>query len=365
MPGKPNRSTSSSSDDEPLSRTGRPSGGSGSGRIGLVLGGGGILGGAWLVGALAAFCEASEWDPRTATHIVGTSAGSVVAALVAAGIPVDWMVHHQRGGSVDGLLDDDGQPFVGAEDQPFGDADESSRELFAWSGQVPRPVLGSPGLLLRSALRPWKFPPTTALSGWLGRGFLSNSEVGRMISVAVPEGWPDHPNLWIVTVDYSTGRRVVFGAPDAPSTDLWRAVRASCAIPGLYRPFEIDGRTYIDGGAWSPSNADLLARTDVDSVIVLNPMSSLYPGLPTSFLERFDRTIRRRTGRRLGREARRLREASKQVLLIQPRKPDLDVMGVNLMDPTRRVEVLETALRTTAARLHEPDARAMLARLAR
>lgn len=324
-------------------------------RVGLVLGGGGILGAAWLTGALHALAERSGWDPQSATHIVGTSAGSVIGSLVGSGIPTWFLVHHQSGGDVSGMTDREGAPV--------DDADESSRRLFAWSGQVPRPVLGSPGLALRTALRPWRFPATAALSAWLGRGFLSTEQIGRMIRAVVGDGWSDHPNLWVVAVDYATGRRAVFGREDSPRVELWRAVEASCAIPGLYRPVRIDGRPYIDGGAWSPSNADLLARTDVEIVIVMNPMSSLDPGLPSGLVERFERRFRRATGRRLGREAARLRDAGKDVLLIQPRDLDLDIMGVNLMDPTRRNDVLEMALRTVSLRLDDDDARWILKRL--
>lgn len=324
-------------------------------RVGLVLGGGGILGGAWLTGALHALAERAGWDARNASYIIGTSAGSVVGSLVASGIPTWFLVHHQSGGDVEGMTDLQGEPV--------DDADAASRGLFAWSGQVPRPVLGSPGLALRTALRPWRYPPTAALSAWLGRGFLSTDQIGRMIRAVVGDGWTDHPNLWVVAVDYASGRRMVFGTQEAPEVELWRAVEASCAIPGLYRPVQVGGRLYVDGGAWSPSNADLLARTDVDIVIVLNPMSSLDPGLPSGLAERLERRFRRATGRRLGREAARLREAGKDVLLIQPRELDLSVMGVNLMDPSRRADVLEMALRTVDVRLDEDDARRVLARL--
>jgi NTE family protein len=85
-------------------------------------------------------------------------------------------------------------------------------------------------------------------------------------------------------------------------------------------------------------------------------MSSLSPGLPTTILERIERRVRASSGRRLGHEARRLRDRGVRVLLIQPEEADLDAMGINLMDPTRRADVLETAQRTVAARLREPDA---------
>lgn len=326
-------------------------------RVGLVLGGGGILGGAWLVGALHALVEATGWDPTTSTHIVGTSAGSVVASLVAEGLPTWFMVHHQTGGDVGGVTDRYGEPLR--------HADEGSRRLRTWTGQIPRPVLGSPGLALRTVLQPWRFPPTTALTGWVGRGFLSTDEVGRMVRSVVLEGWSSHPNLWIVALDYASGRRVVFGHEGAPTAHLWEAVEASCAIPGLYRPVRIDGRLYVDGGVWSPSNLDLLSAEQLDIVIALNPMSSLQPGLPTTIAERVERRIRRASGRRLGREARRLRAQGADLLLIQPEEEDLNAMGINLMDPSRRSDVLQTAIRTVEARLGEPDAQEVLSDLAR
>jgi NTE family protein len=324
-------------------------------KIGLVLGGGGILGGAWLVGALFALTEACGWDPSRADYIVGTSAGSVVGTLVAAGVPPWFLVHHQRGGDVTGMLDAHGEPIT--------PADESSRRLFEWTGKMPRPLLGSPRMALRTIATPWRYPTTAVLSGWLGRGFLSNHEVGNMIRSFSANGWSPHKNLWIVAVDYDSGKRVVFGEDGSPPALLADAVQASCAIPGLYRPVRIGDKSYIDGGAWSPSNADLLVRTDVDTVVVMNPMSSLEPGLPSGLLQRFERRIRRATGRRLGHEARMLREAGKNVLLIQPRDTDLAAMGVNMMDPSRRVEVLETALGTVTARLKEEDAGLVLSEL--
>ena len=326
-------------------------------KVGLVLGGGGILGGAWLVGALHALVEATGWDPTTASHIVGTSAGSVVSSLVAEGLPTWFMVHHQTGGDVDGITDRFGEPLR--------HADEGSRRLRTWTGQIPRPVLGSPGLALRTSLQPWRYPPATALTGWVGRGFLSTDEIGRMIRSVVLEGWSSHPSLWIVALDYASGRRVVFGRDGAPEAHLWEAVEASCAIPGVYRPVRIGGKLYVDGGVWSPSNLDLLAPVELDIVVALNPMSSIQPGLPTTIVERVERRVRAASGRRLGREARRLRDRGVQLLLVQPEAEDLTAMGINLMDPSRRSDVLQTAIRTVEERLGAPDAKEVLSDLAR
>ena len=79
-------------------------------RVGLVLGAGGVLGGAWLTGGLNALAQETEWDPASAEYIVGTSAGSMIGALVAAGGPPWFMVAHSRGESFEGLLGPDGRP---------------------------------------------------------------------------------------------------------------------------------------------------------------------------------------------------------------------------------------------------------------
>ena len=60
-------------------------------RSGLVLGAGGVLGGAWMAGALHALAERTRWYPRHADYIVGTSAGAVLAALGGAGVP-PWLL---------------------------------------------------------------------------------------------------------------------------------------------------------------------------------------------------------------------------------------------------------------------------------
>ena len=61
--------------------------GDGAPRIGLVLGAGGVAGGAFHAGVLAALEEATGWDPRTAAVVVGTSAGSITGATLRAGLP--------------------------------------------------------------------------------------------------------------------------------------------------------------------------------------------------------------------------------------------------------------------------------------
>jgi len=146
----------------------------------------------------------------------------------------------------------------------------------------------------------------------------------------------------------------------APLAD---AVAASCAIPGFFRSVEVDGVRYVDGGVHSASNADILEDEHLDLVIVLNPMSSLHAGAPRTLGERFTYAVREASGRRLGSEARKLRESGTEVVLIQPTVHDLDAMGTNLMSRSRRKEVIRSAVRSVSEHLDSSPAGERLADL--
>src|SRR3954469_10379505 len=70
-------------------------------RVGLVLGAGGVVGASWLIGALEALQDETGWEPVEAEAIVGTSAGAVVGALTATGMPPAYMSAYVAGHEVD------------------------------------------------------------------------------------------------------------------------------------------------------------------------------------------------------------------------------------------------------------------------
>src|ERR671917_306433 len=79
-------------------------------KVGLVLGAGGVKGGAWLTGGLEAIARETGWDPASAEFVVGTSAGSMMGGLLASGVPPWFMVAHSAGEVFDGLVDIEGRP---------------------------------------------------------------------------------------------------------------------------------------------------------------------------------------------------------------------------------------------------------------
>src|SRR5215216_3033232 len=106
-------------------------------RIGLVLGAGGVMGGAWLTGGLHALADETGWDPASADYIVGTSAGSMMGSLLAGGVPPWFMVAHSAGEVFEGLND--------AEGHPAAEANRSAGAVFK-IGPGVRPPIG-PGSL--------------------------------------------------------------------------------------------------------------------------------------------------------------------------------------------------------------------------
>lgn len=321
-------------------------------RVGLVLGGGGVLGGAWLTGALHALARDTGWDPGTATYVVGTSAGSVIGALVAARIPPWFMVAHSAGETFEGLAGPDGRPVA--------EADRSGGGSFGLHRGLPLPVPGSLRLGVSALRNPLRHTPLQLVAGWLPTGIFSTDSIKDTISRAVPGRWVDHPNYWAVACDYASGKRIVFGRFGAPPAELPDAVAASCAIPGFFRPVRIGGRRYVDGGVCSASNLDVLAGLGLDLVICLNPLSSLDESAPAGPIAR---AARRANGSRLGHEAKKVRRFGTEVALIQPGAEDHDAMGTNLMSPARRQQVVETAERTTSAALRDSRLRELLAGL--
>jgi NTE family protein len=310
-------------------------------RRGLVLGGGGVLGAAWMVGALKALQEVLGVDARDFDGFVGTSAGSVLASLLGAGVSVEDLLAHELEGELDvGPLS--------------GFAWDYEKDTGGDRPGFPRPGLGSRELLRRNARNLRHLPPTAVLSAILPEGRGSIDAVGGMVRHVVPSGWADREGVCVVALDYDSGERVAFGRPDAPGVDLADAVMASCAIPGWYQPVRIGEHRYIDGGAWSSTNLDLMVGQGLDEVYVLAPQVSFVRDAPKHWRTRVERQWRNRVTLRVLRELHRVHDDGAEVTVLGPGEEDLEAFGSNLMDVTRRPLVIATSLRTSAVSLQDP-----------
>jgi NTE family protein len=309
----------------------------------LVLGAGGVLGAAWMTGALPGVQERLPCLVNDVDVIIGTSAGSVLAAALRCGASIDEMIAFQRGEAAG----------------PLAASGITGLTSGAWP-PLPRLRVGSARLALSMLVAPGRVHPWVGASGLLPHGRGTHLALRDMVHTlhsyayretapgALPH-WVDGGQTWIVAVDYDSGQRVIFGSPGAPPARLAEAVVASCSIPGWYEPAVIGGRRYIDGGVHSATSLDALAQAGIDDVYVLAPMASIVTDRPRRPVERLERRLRGWITLTLLREVRALRRLGARVTVITPGPEDLAVMGVNLMDPRRRKLVLETSLRTSRA----------------
>ena len=310
-------------------------------RRGLVLGGGGVLGVAWMVGALQALQDETGLDVRDFDALVGTSAGSILAALLGAGASPADLVTHQRGGQIES------GPLAGFYFD-YENASRGDRMVHL------RPGIGSRELLLHNARNLYRMPATAVLSAFLPEGWGNLGAVGTLITHVAPDGWVTRDGVSVVALDYDTGSRVAFGRPGAPPAILADAVLASCAIPGWYHPVRIGEHRYIDGGAWSSTNLDLLAGAGLDEVFVLAPQASFDAGRPLLLTTRLERHWRTQVTTRLVREVSKVHATGTEVTVLAPGQEDLHAIGANPMNVSRRLSVMETSLRTSPQALRDP-----------
>ncbi len=317
-------------------------------RVGLVLGAGGVVGQAYQAGALAALEHDLGWDARTADVLVGSSAGSITATLLRLGVPASDLAAW----AVEAPLSGEGRPVL---EEVRGEPTEIPpmhlRDL------MRRWHWPSPALVARTLRRPWALRPAVLALTLMPTGKVNIEGQAEALAQAT-EGRPWPEGLLICTVRRSDGARVVFGRPGSPPATLAKAVTASCAIPGYFRPVSIGGVGQLGGGAHSSTNADVLRDQPLDLVIVVGSMSAAggWSAMPHALL-------RPGVHRRLGRELSHLRRAGTTVVRIEPSPRALGAMGVNAMAAVRTDAVVREAFLDTGRRTAQPAIAARLAPL--
>jgi NTE family protein len=207
----------------------------------LVLGGGGVAGIAWQTGVLCGIADESPSAARLLLNsdvLVGTSAGSAVAAQISSGVTLQALFAQQVGAtsaeidpgvSVDALTD----LFLTAISEPYSTTAQKLQRI------------GAVALATETVAEPVR---------------------REVIAHRLPShDWPARV-LRIAAIDIATGERVVFDRDSG--VDLVDAVAASCAVPGVWPTVTIGDRRYMDGGIGSPVNLDVAGDCDVAVVLV-------------------------------------------------------------------------------------------------
>jgi NTE family protein len=319
-------------------------------KLGLVLGGGGLVGMGYHAGVIKAL---DEWgiDVSRSDVIVGTSAGSIIGSYLAAGwAPTDFYDYaHGK------------HPKAARE---AADQEEEVRRIFQplWSNPAERARRTVGSLFTLAASRGyWRRvtngrEPADALKQRFPSGLYSTTDTRVRLNDDLPQEWP-HDNLYICAVDLYTGKRVPFGHPDAPEAPLPDAVLASTAIPGVFPPVKIGDRRYVDGGAYSATSLDLAVEAGCEAILCIAPLGYKSDGIVTARDPKiwFPMLARTLFARALRREVVDARSKGIDVFVLRPGLTELRSHGTNAMRNFDR-EAFTTETREATLKLLEENA---------
>jgi len=239
----------------------------------LVLGGGGITGGMYELGALSAMDDFIVSGRKSGEFdlYVGISAGSILAAFLANGITVKEMCSSVLGEADGGFLlrrEDIYEMRLG--------------NLLRFLGRSVR-NLGSVIRHIRKSGEPVTFLNLLAvLQQFLPAGFFSNANLERYVARALSgEGRSNdfravRKPLAIVATEVDTAERWIFGEGGRKDIPISKAIQASTAIPVFFEPVRIEDRHFVDGAAERVGHLDIPAAMGADLIVMINPIVPIY-----------------------------------------------------------------------------------------
>jgi predicted acylesterase/phospholipase RssA len=331
----------------------------------LVLGGGGMTGGVYEIGALRALdLLAVNSTVNDFDIYVGTSAGSFVAGMLANGVTPDEMMQviNDR---VPSDLDDLDLSNV-LKPNYLGFAEKAA--------SLPLRTLQ----LLRTLARMGDFSAIdlgVGLAEVLPSGVYSGHGISDYIDGVLSESGRSNDfrlldrELYITATDLDTCERIVFGEEGWADVPISKAVQCSTAIPVLYKPVDLKGRHLLDGGIRSTTNVDIAVEKGAKFIVVVNPL--------VPFVNDFESTIPTVLGSRVRRVSdmglpaiasqtfrliahARLHEAVKHweekypgvdIVLIEPEPNDELMFGTPVMDYSRRLQIGKHGFESVTATL--------------
>jgi predicted acylesterase/phospholipase RssA len=337
-----------------------------SSRTALVLGGGGLTGGVYEIGALRALDLLAV--NRTVNQFdvyVGTSAGSFVAGLAANGVTPEEMMRVANQQVPTSIRDIDMSTVM----RP------NYLEFVKSSLLLPLRAVGLARTLLGQVGQSSMMDVVLGLAEGLPSGLYDGNGIERYMREALAD--PDRTNdfrmldneLYLTATDLDTCERIVFGTEGWDDVPISEAVAASTALPIVYKPVEIRGRELVDGGIRSTTNVDIAVERGAKFVIVVNPI--------VPYVNDFQKVIPTMTGSRVRRVSdmgfpqigyqafkllahQRLHEAVSHwkekypgvdIILIEPDPNDELMFDTNILNFAKRLEIARHGFESVTMRL--------------
>jgi NTE family protein len=331
----------------------------------LVLGGGGFTGGVYEIGALRALdLLAVNSTVNNFDVYVGTSAGSFVAAMLANGVTPEEMM------------------------QVINTREPSELEDLALDKVLKPNYLGflQKGMALplrslelaRSMIRFREISAIdfgVAMAENLPSGLYSGRGVNDYVAEALGDGGRTNDfrlldrELYLTATDLDTCERIVFGEEAWSDVPISKAVECSTALPIVYKPVDIKGRQFVDGGIRSTTNVDIAVEKGAKFIVVVNPLvpyvNDFEKTIPTMFGTRVRRVsdmgmpaIANQTFRLIAHA--RLHQAVEQwqekypgvdIILVEPEADDELMFGTPIMDYSRRLQIARHGFESVTAAL--------------
>ncbi|MDB5856626.1 MAG: patatin family protein [Ramlibacter sp.] len=325
-------------------------------RIALALAGGGPLAAVYEIGALCALEEALDGlDFTRLQHYVGVSAGGFIAAALANGLSPRALCA--------AFIEDTG----GSDAEVF----DPAWLMVPAYGEFARRAALLPGLaasaLWRAGSGRLRWTEALAQLGpAIPTGLFSNEDIHRRLARVFGQAGRSNDfrslrsRLSLVATDLETGETVVLGGPGWDHVPISRAVQASAALPGLFPPVTIGGRSFVDGALKKTLHASVALEAGADLVLCLNPLVPLRAagsgstriadrGLPAVLGQTFRALIHSRLETGMKHYARAWPAAD--IVLLEPDPDDAEINLASAFSYGRRRQLAAHAYRQTRAQL--------------
>ena len=333
-----------------------------------MLGGGGFTGGVYEIGALRALDlltvnrTVNEFDVY-----VGTSAGSFVASMAANGVTPEEMmrvVDHQR-------------PTPFPRHRPRQPAAPEPRRLRAQRADAAVRARSAAARLVGHLGQISAMDLVLGLAEGLPAGAYSGAGHRAATCARSSTSDPDRSDdfreldaeLYLAATDLDTCERIVFGGEGWDDVPISTAVRASTALPMVYKPVKVRDRELVDGGIVSTTNLDIAVEAGAKFIVVVNPL--------VPYVNDFKTKVRTLGGTRtrhvsdmgfpqIGYQAfkmvayQRLHEMARQweqrypgvdIVLIEPEPDDELMFQTSIMNFTSRVEIARHGFQSVTLKL--------------